>query len=190
MASGNRVTMKIIPGAVRDESGMALIIVLMMLFLLSILGVTMLSSSTSELKIAGNYRNNEISFYSAEAALDVGMSLESIYTSIIPDSATESWPVSGSGVELSNSFASTGTSSPNRDYNRINIPGTNSSADVKVEFITKSNLAAGSGMQEDSGLGPGSGFRANNFAVNVIANGPNNSQAQVESQIQKVVQQL
>jgi Tfp pilus assembly protein PilX len=190
MASGIDKKIELLPGAVRNEGGMALIIVLIMLFLLSILGASMLASSTSELKIAGNYRNSEESFYAAEAALDVGATLDTIYTSIIPDSATESWPVSGSGVELSSSFATTGTSSPNRDYNRITIPGTNSTADVKVEFITKSNLAAGSGMQEDSGLSAGGGFKGNNFAVNVIANGPNNSQAQVESQIQKVVQQL
>jgi Tfp pilus assembly protein PilX len=172
-----------------NENGVALVLVLIMLLLLSILGATMLASSTSELKITGNYRNGEVSFYTAEAAVSFALTYSQIYTTLF--GATTVWPAANGGVVLDpNTFAATGppnTNNPN--YNNITIPGTTNTADVKVEFLSSGKLPPGTGSQEDSGLSPGSGFKANNFAVSVIAYGPNNSQAQVESQVAKIVQQ-
>jgi len=45
------------------ERGAALIIVLVMMLILSILGTTLLTSSTTDLQIAGNYRNSQKAFY-------------------------------------------------------------------------------------------------------------------------------
>jgi Tfp pilus assembly protein PilX len=176
-----------------NERGVALVLVLMMLLLLSILGVTMLASSTSELKIAGNYRNNEEAFYVADAALDYGMSFSDIYTSIIPGSST-SWPESGQGMYLDENTlkVTTTPNTGNANFNRLIIKRPNGSkleADVKVDFIATGNVPVGSGSQEDAGLGQGTGFKANSFAVNVIAYGPNNSQAQLESQVARIVPQ-
>lgn len=53
-----------------NERGAALIIVLVMLVLLSILGATVLTSSTSELSIAGNFKVAQETFFSADAALE------------------------------------------------------------------------------------------------------------------------
>lgn len=170
------------------ERGAALIIVMIMLLLLTILGATMLASSTSELKITGNYRNGEEAFYSAEAAVSFAITYDTIYTTILVPGAI--WPAAGQGKILSSTdFSEGGNNTRNTNYNQITIPGTNDTADVKVEYLSSGKLPAGTGTQEDSGLSPGSGFKANNFAVNVIAYGPNNSQAQVESQVAKIVQQ-
>lgn len=177
-----------------NERGIALVLVLVMMLLLSILGITMLASSTSELKIAGNYRNNEEAFYAAEAAMDFGVTFSDIYTSIIPGSTT-SWPETGNGTKLDpNTFQTgpVGSNAANDNYNRITIhrpSGADELADVKVDFIATGNVPVGSGSQEDAGLGQGSGFRANSFAVNVIAYGQNNSQAALESQIARIVPQ-
>ena len=182
---------------VDNERGAALIIVLIMLLLLSILGATMLASSTTELKITGNYRNGEEAYYTAESAVSFALTYAPIYTTLIGN--TNVWPAPGAGAVLdANNFtagvANNGTDNltgqqhdPN--YNQITIPGANTTADVKVEFLSTGKLPAGTGTQEDSGLSPGTGFKANNFAVNVIAYGPNNSQARVEVQVAKVVQQ-
>jgi len=43
--------------------------------------------------------------------------------------------------------------------------------------------------QEDVGVGAGSGFRANVFAVTVIANGPNNARTDIESEMARMVPQ-
>jgi hypothetical protein len=183
----------IVSGRVGNERGIALIIVLMTLLLLSILGVTMLTSSTSELKIAGNYRNSEVAFYTAEATMDFAYSFGDIYTSIIPGTTT-SWPVAGQGKILDeDDFEAGSANSANSNYNRMKIAspsGAKYDADVKVDFVSTGNLPVGSGTQEDAGLGQGTGFRANNFAVDVIAYGPNNAKAAVESQVAKIVPQL
>jgi hypothetical protein len=176
-------------GSLGNERGIALIIVLVMLLLLSILSATMLVSSTTDLQIAGNYRNNEQALFDADAAVNFGQTFDAIYTTL--NSTTTSWPLPGQGQVLSSTdFSGTGANTANPDFNRITIPGTRDTADVKVELISSGSVPAGSGTQVDSGISPGSGnFKANFFAVNVIANGPNNSHAELESQIARIVQQ-
>jgi type II secretory pathway pseudopilin PulG len=177
-----------------DERGMALIIVLVMLLLLSILGVTMLSSTTSDLHIAGNNRNSTETFYAADAAMAFAQTYDQIYLSL--GSGMTSWPQSGAGTPLDSNFAVSGTNpntaiplDPSGNYNRILIPGTNDVADVQVVKLGTGTLPAGLGTQQDAGLSPGTSFKANSFVINVIAYGPNNSKAQLESQLCRIVQQ-
>lgn len=168
-----------------NQDGVVLIIVLITMMLLSILGVTLLDSTTSELKINGNSRNNQVSFYAADAALQFAQSYSNIYLTLY--GTTTTWPAAGAGHELTSSFTDTSTSTG--DYNRIILPGTTTTVQVKVELTGTGNLPAGFGIQEDSSLGGGTSFKANYFVVTAIANGPNNSSATVESQIAKVIPQ-
>ena len=63
-------------------------------------------------------------------------------------------------------------------------------AQVKVELVkSRGNPPPGYGFQEDAGIGGGGGFRANVFAVTVIANGPNNARTDLESGVARVVPQ-
>ena len=192
MKEGNVAATSNICGTLGEERGIALVIVLLMLLLLSILGSTMLASSTTDLQVAGNYRNNLEAFYTADAALSFGQTFDAIYTTL--NGTTTSWPLPGQGELLdANNFSNTGANTANPDYNRITIPGpsgSNNTADVKVELVGSGNVPRGSGTQVDSGVSPGSGnFKANVFAVNVIAHGPNNSQVQLESEVARIVQQ-
>jgi hypothetical protein len=52
-----------------NERGVALILALVMLVLLTILGAMVLDTSSTELKIAGNFRNTQTAFYCADAGL-------------------------------------------------------------------------------------------------------------------------
>jgi len=52
-----------------NQKGIALIIALVMLSLLAILGVWALGSSSTDLNIAGNLRNGEIAFYTADGGI-------------------------------------------------------------------------------------------------------------------------
>ena len=180
-----------------DERGIALIIVLVMLLLLSILGATMLSSSTSELKIAGNSRTNEDAFYGAEQALVIGQNFGDIYSSLSPTILT--WPAAGGGV-VYNSDLTQGTqanTAAGHDPNSNNIPlldangaTTGVTADVKVQLIGVGNVPVGSGTQSGSELNPSSGnFKMDTYAVDVKAFGKNNTQLELESQVGRVVQQ-
>lgn len=69
---------------ISDERGAALILVLIMMLLLTIIGATLLTSSITDLQIAGNYRNNEEAFYQADAAIEFAQTSGTIYTTIIP----------------------------------------------------------------------------------------------------------
>jgi len=55
--------------SVGNERGMALILALLMLTLLGILGIWALDTSTTDLKIAGNFRSNQYAFYAADAGV-------------------------------------------------------------------------------------------------------------------------
>lgn len=187
--SGHRV------GAIGNERGVALILVLVMLLLLTILGTSMLATSTTDLKIAGNYRNNEEAFYTAEAALELASVYANIYTNISPNSTF--WPAKGAGKDLGANLVGSASNTDSdknldcQDYNRITFTGANgnqNAADVKVEFLYDGNPPPGSGIQEDAGVGTGqNSYKANYYAVSVIAFGPNDTAAKLESQVARIV---
>ena len=56
----------------RQQTGAALITCLLFLMVMTILGISSITSSTMEEKMAGNTRNRQVSFQAAEAALRVG----------------------------------------------------------------------------------------------------------------------
>lgn len=167
----------------KNERGAALIIVLIMLLLLIILGTSLFTSSVTEIKVAGNYRNNLEAFFSADAAVEFATTYSAIYTSL--NGTTASWPAPGQGKILNGSFAVTGVNAdPFKDYNRITIPGTNDTAQVKVELVkSRGNPPPGYGFQEDAGAGP----KFNQFVVTVVANGPNNARSDIESGVMRIV---
>jgi hypothetical protein len=55
---------------VRDEQGVALIISLMALLLMSALGLALMMNTTTETKIAGNFREGHEAMYAADAAVE------------------------------------------------------------------------------------------------------------------------
>lgn len=82
-------------GPLGNEEGAALIIVMIMLLLLMILGATLLTSSTTELRIAGNYRNTEDAFYSADALVEI------LYTGFLPKNSVINGSKLGSDTPIS-----------------------------------------------------------------------------------------
>ncbi len=74
----------------KNEKGIALVVSLIMLVLLTILGTYALSTSSTELIIAGNYRNNECAFYLAEAGIGYGQ--EVYKTKVLPGTDQSCWP--------------------------------------------------------------------------------------------------
>lgn len=172
-----------LPG-LQNERGVALITVLIVLMLLCILGATVLSSSTSDLRIAGNYRNMQRAFFSADAAVEFATTYGAIYTSIVPG-GTSSWPAPGAGKVLDENGVSTGTASPDTNYNVMPIGG--GTAKVKVDYIETGAVPAGTGSEVDVGLGSGAGFKANYYNVSVNATGPNDTQAEIDSYIARII---
>lgn len=58
---------------VSNERGIALVIAISLLAVMSILGAMLITASTSEIKLSGNYRNNREAFYAAERGLAYAM---------------------------------------------------------------------------------------------------------------------
>jgi type II secretory pathway pseudopilin PulG len=65
-----------------DQRGMALILALFMLVILSLLGALALSVSTTDIKISGNLKNQQNAFFAAEAAVEYAMGNVNIVQSI------------------------------------------------------------------------------------------------------------
>ena len=55
---------------VNNEKGMVLVVALLIMSVLVLLGSTAVMESTTDLRIAGNYKTNAIAFYTAEAGLE------------------------------------------------------------------------------------------------------------------------
>ena len=77
---------------VKNERGIALVVALIMLVLLSILGMYALSTSSTELFITGNYRNKQHAFYAATAGIERGQEYAMDHTKILPGTAQSCWP--------------------------------------------------------------------------------------------------
>lgn len=180
---GQNTPTAIMVSGLGNEQGIALIVVLIVLLLLSILGATVLTTSTSELRIAGNYRNMQQAFFTADAAIEFAQTSGLIYTSIIPGT-TDSWP-SGTGKVLDATGQPTAASSAKSNYNEMTIG--NNKAFVRVDYTETGAVPAGSGSEVDAGLGSGTGFKANYFTVDVIGNGPNSSEVEIESYVARII---
>lgn len=78
------------PGRLHDR-GVALIITLLLLFLLSVIGLAAVVSSSSDLMINGYYKNYRASFYAADAGMNLARG--AIYTYFNnPSNAPGTWP--------------------------------------------------------------------------------------------------
>ncbi len=107
-----------------NDRGVALIIVLVMLVLLSILGATVLSTSTTEIKIAGNYRGIQESFFSADAAVSYAQTSPVIYNRIRP------------GVF--------------NTYTASNVAIGSSRANVRVDYLSSGAIPPGTGTDPEA----------------------------------------
>ncbi len=59
-----------IPAVAADERGMVLVVALLLIAVLVLLGSTAVMTTTTDLKISGNYKASEQAFYNAEAGVD------------------------------------------------------------------------------------------------------------------------
>ena len=77
-----------------SESGFALILALLSLMLLTFLGLTLATSTSTELKIATNYRWQQQALYNAEAGIEAGKRILSglpSWTAVLPTKRTTGW---------------------------------------------------------------------------------------------------
>jgi Tfp pilus assembly protein PilX len=87
-------------GYARNERGIALVIALGVMVLLTILGAWVLNTASTDLRIAGNVRNYQIAFYNAEAGLEYAKSigqLSATYDQSLYSALPHGWDIGSAG---------------------------------------------------------------------------------------------
>ncbi|HEY4706957.1 MAG TPA: pilus assembly PilX N-terminal domain-containing protein [Thermodesulfobacteriota bacterium] len=107
--------------AATGENGMAMVIALIALFLMSILGVMAYTTSDSEIQGAKNYKVMNISLYAAESGVEYARSDPAIYSAV-------------------------GTGSVNIPMGGVSLESNGADAAGTVEYLSRGNPPRGSGM--------------------------------------------
>ncbi|WP_432822239.1 pilus assembly PilX family protein [Trichloromonas sp.] len=154
--------------ALNNERGVALILALGMIVVISLLGVVVMTVSTREISVSGTYRTSYASFYAADRAVEYALNRNLII-----------------GMTDSESLVD----------DEIDISGTPTKHKILIDM--GQTIAGGGGVLTagsitDAGPGDlpihlagkfGSNFGANFYDVSVTAEGPNNTQTRIESRI-------
>jgi hypothetical protein len=159
----------------RGERGAALIIAITLLAIMALLGITLLSVSSSELQLSGNYRNQQEAFYAADRAVEYAFEYITIGGGTV-DLYADTDPVDG--VTLHRDRVAVGNSG-------LEAPTASSPPDQNtVVFIGEGPPPVGIGS--DANL-----FKSRNYVITVAAASPvgaaNPARAVVRSQVAKIV---
>jgi hypothetical protein len=146
-------------GPLKNEKGVALILALVMLAVMSILGAMALSTSTSDLAISGNYRATQQAFYSADRAVEYAMTNGAIYSAI----GTGEVPLDQYNSDLT-----------------VDGHGLQTGAGNEVQYLTRGPLPLGTGSDPTY-------FESRYYIISVTGSGPGNASARIENQIARIV---
>ena len=109
----------------QDASGFALILAILALMLLTFLGLTLATTSSTELQIATNYRWSQQALYNAEAGLEAGKLILAnaatgggTWTPLVPTARAAAW----SWGDTSTASQPAGWSGTGRDFERSGTP--------------------------------------------------------------------
>jgi hypothetical protein len=152
---------------VGNQRGIALVLAMGMLTLMSIIGAMALSTSSTEMGLSGNYKTSQLAFYSTQRAVEYAMTNGDIYAGIGTGSVDLE-----AGVHPANITGGTDEA--------MGLQPRATPDDNRVAFQAAGNLPPGSGSDPTY-------FEARYYLVNVTGQGPNNSVARVETQIGRIV---
>ncbi|MDD2273471.1 MAG: pilus assembly PilX N-terminal domain-containing protein [Desulfuromonadaceae bacterium] len=152
-----------INASVQNERGIILIIVLVMLLMLSILGSTVLTSSMSDLRIAGNARNLQEAFFNADGSLEHTL----VNSTILNGDAWTGFVYMA--LDANNNLVPTAATA---------VPGgTTALAQVNSAYLGEGKAPRGSGY-DDSTL-------VSYYNVNIVGSGTNATEVAVDAGIVK-----
>lgn len=119
--------------SVTNEKGIALVVALVMLALLTILGTFALSTSSTELFITGNYRNSQYAFYAADAAIEYGKWVVRDTRTIMPGTELSCEPQPDLGFNCKN----------NKKYLEVFTGPNNSKGSIHIAWVKTGMPPAG-----------------------------------------------
>ena len=146
--------------AKKNERGAALIVAMVMLLLLTMIGILALNTSSTELRIVGNYRNTEVAFFAAEGGVAFGQTSPTIYDSLVlaPPVPVTSWNSADHGGPVT--------------------VGSNN-ADVVVVWVASSSIVP---AKIAAVTDPDAVKVINHFVGTLTGHGPNNAAVVLESE--------
>lgn len=149
-------------GPVGNERGVALILALSMLTILSLLGALALTTSTTERGISSNYKSSQEAFFAAQRAVEYAMGNSTIYTTIGKGTANLT------GSHVTNIAA--GTTHSGLDTNATN----------SVSYLSSGPPPEGSGTDPTY-------FESRYYVIQATGQGPNSASAKLESSVARTV---
>lgn len=174
--------------ALNSEEGIVLIISLLLLLVATVVGITALSTSTTNVMIAGNQRLSEINFSSADSGVSLSVpviettaydkAVSSSYTSVVTDTSNFVNEISGASAGDSD----TASASPDLQFSL----GSDTSAvmvSIDIDYLY-SGFSAGSAIEfasgyEGLGKGAGAGGAEIYYSVDSISAGVIGSETRV-----------
>jgi hypothetical protein len=172
----------------QSEQGSVIIVALLVLFTLTLLGISATTTSTVELQIAANDQLHTIAFYNTECGIFATPKLISNAGSIAP--GIEYLPNDGSYVADTFFRQVIGYDAYDGGTSDITFDSGGIPVEVDVERLGQQNIVGGgaefaSGSQ---GIGAGStGGVAIFFGMDAAGTGPRNSAANIRAEYRKVV---
>lgn len=157
----------------KSERGVALVIALVMLVLLTILGAWVLNSASTDIHISGNYRNNQQAFYAGDAAINYltnANTLSAAYSDM-------------SGTNYSKCFGPDEPCDPAPSLTMSAV----SQATGTVEFLRSGPLPLGSAYDSNVDYNGNPQFHGLYFNIQSSSTGMNNAQAVIEAGVVQVV---
>ena len=160
-----------IPAGKKSERGVALIVTLVMLVLLTILGTWILNSASTDLHISGNYRNNQQAFFAGDAAINYMTNSNTLTTAYSHMTGTNNTSCIGPDVSCI---------APTLIMSTATATGT-------VEFLRSGPLPIGSIYDSDVDYNGNPKFHGLYFSVQSSSLGMNNAQTVIEAGVVQVV---
>lgn len=149
--------------SVKSERGIALIVALVMLALLSMAGTLAITTATTELRIVGNYRNQQVAYYNADRVEEFGPNNPVVHAPF--DIGLTSYPT-GTGVQI--------FTPP---------PGMSGQTEVRVELQCIGPNPQGTPTESGGDIGSGTKPGLVHYLVILTGRGPNNAEYVVESEV-------
>ncbi|RKX24148.1 MAG: hypothetical protein DRP47_11815 [Candidatus Zixiibacteriota bacterium] len=170
---------------VKDEKGSALIIALLLLAIMSVFGAILMSTSTTEIQLSGNYRNTQESFYTADRAINYSMQGASAGSGVVDlyldqNTSIPSTPIHRTLIAVDQS-----------DLENIDENGDGTRDNPIMSDDRNSVIYIGSGAPPVGSGSDASLFKARNYAIDAVgifpASAANPSRSELRAQFAKIV---
>ena len=152
---------KIFPAVCRNQQGMALLLVVCLLAMLSLLGFFALNTTDVELAIAGNRHTRQQAFFAADRAVEY-----------VPANAALLNAADAGEVVL--------------DPGQAAVVAAETTSGIAPEEVCRVRYLSEGPMPPDSGTDP-TRFALRSYRINAVGAGPAGARARVEAQVGRVV---